>query len=268
MSKGIKIGKKSYVLRKRFFVNIFVLLLLVSPLLVGMNSDRVVVGETIEVVELNTAVEDVVETLYLTKGQELFNKIVEEVHPEIVSYSSVFLENANKEYWQEVYENTDLDPEYIAGILMAIAQVETGQGYQDDEKPSSNNTGNGWGLLQIEYLGKPIRSSLVKSAEGIDVQIKTTRDSNDERLNPEKSIEWATAHFYNLLTFFDYDIEMAIQGYNYGGFALKWLVDDYGADWVNNLDKVTKSIERKINQRKASHGDSLYLQKVLALASI
>lgn len=191
------------------------------------------------------------------------------IHPQILKYEDYILEKINDpqldKLFEEVLGGRTYDKSiFIKDIVLAIMEVETGRGFSDDKNPSNENNGNGWGIFQIEdvsYGRSKTRSSQVDSKN--KNEIIYTINLND-RLDPEKSIDWFIAHFHNLLWKANGDYSKAIQSYNYGIFGLQWLVEDYQEDWYQNLDKICDSIGERTGSMKNTYGDSQYLYKVLA----
>lgn len=191
------------------------------------------------------------------------------IHPQILSYEDYILQKINSPEWHLLFEEVlggwSYDKSvFVKDIVLAIMEVETGRGFSDDEYPSDENSGYGWGLFQIEdisYGKSNSRSSMVdcKNKNEIIYDI----DLND-RLDPEKSIDWFLAHFHNLLWKTNGDYSKAIQSYNYGIFGLQWLIEDYDEYWYQNLDKICQSISIRTGSPMRAHGDSGYLFKVLS----
>lgn len=191
------------------------------------------------------------------------------MHPQILSYEDYILQKINSPEWHLLFEEVlggwSYDKSvFIKDIVLAIMEVETGRGFGDDESPSAENAGYGWGLFQIEdisYGKSGLRSSIVDSKNENEIIYEI---SLEDRLDPEKSIDWFLAHFHNLLWKTDGDYSKAIQSYNYGVFGLQWLIEDYDEAWYQNLDKICQSIAIRTGSPMRAHGDSGYLFKVLS----
>ena len=110
-----------------------------------------------------------------------------------------------------------------------------------------------WGLAQIQGFNRgsvEVRTATpyINGQPGTPVEIRLTWDSNDERLNPDKAIQWGAAYLSQKMHECDGDIFLTLQSYNMGsprvitqippGSGLtKSLKDHYGDTWYLELAK-------------------------------
>ena len=143
--------------------------------------------------------------------------------------------------WCEAY---GVDKALFVAIVTRESSGKADAGYPN---------GQAWGLAQIQGSNKgsvEVRTATpyINGQPGTPVEIRLTWDSNDERLNPNKAIQWGAAYFSQKMHECDGDIFLALQSYNMGspkvitqippGSGLKEsLKDHYGDTWYLELAK-------------------------------
>jgi len=143
--------------------------------------------------------------------------------------------------WCEAY---GVDKALFVAMVTRESSGKADAGYPD---------GQAWGLAQIQGSNKgsvEVRTATpyINGQPGTPVEIRLTWDSNDERLNPNKAIQWGAAYLSQKMHECDGDIFLALQSYNMGspkvitqippGSGLKEsLKDHYGDTWYLELAK-------------------------------
>lgn len=143
--------------------------------------------------------------------------------------------------WCEAY---GVDKALFVAIVTRESSGKADAGYPN---------GQAWGLAQIQGSNKgsvEVRTATpyINGQPGTPVEIRLTWDSNDERLNPDKAIQWGAAYFSQKMHECDGDIFLALQSYNMGSPKVitqippgsdltKSLKDHYGDTWYLELAK-------------------------------
>lgn len=153
--------------------------------------------------------------------------------PGIQNYAGIF-KSAGQKY--------GVEPE----IMQAIAMQESGgnpkAGYPN--QPA-------WGLMQIE-------NTLASEFSSFGRQYAGQSFSLQDRIDPAKSIPFATKRFSDDLKHYGNDYLKAIQAYNFSKYSLDMLIKRFGGDWRSHRKEMGS-----INGVGGSYGDPQYIEHVM-----
>lgn len=140
-----------------------------------------------------------------------------------------------------------VDPNLLAAICM---QESSGRNlsYRDDgsEYPA-------WGIMQIEY-------SLEKAFAKFGLDNTGVAWTLQDRLDPEKSIQFAAYLISDSLFKYDCDYMKMIQSYNFGQTVLNRIIAAKGDAW---MDERKNAAEYADNWAYKTYGDAQYIEHVL-----
>lgn len=141
-----------------------------------------------------------------------------------------------------------VDPNLLASICQQESSGINWSHWDDGEEMPA------WGIMQIEY-------SHQKSFA--EFGLKTTGEewTLEDRLDPEKSIAYASKLISDMLIHYDCDYLKMIQGYNFGQTVLDRIIAATGDEWMSERENAA---EYATNWNYPTYGDKLYIERVLA----
>ncbi len=160
------------------------------------------------------------------------------------------LNSAVKSYYELFKQAGDqygVDPNLLAAICM---QESSGRNlsYRDDgtEYPA-------WGIMQIEYSLENTFANFGKETSGVAWTLQ-------DRLNQEKSVQFAAYLISQSLINYDCDYLKMIQAYNFGETVLNRIIEAKGNDW---LSERIHAASYATNWPYETYGDAQYIEHVL-----
>ncbi len=211
-----------------------------------------------EVNDLNISHDDSKNDIYFFDNQkgDVYNNLISyDLYYEDRTYTDKFIETKDNYFnvIKSISEEYGIDPK----IMLAIATQESGEHRVDTNTPAL-------GLMQIElsvWDGENVTAFNYKNNKE-----ETFKITKEKLKDLEFNIRVACMIFQNCLKNSNYNLEVAIQMYNYGyGNILKTFKMYYGStdidldDVLNNYDDGWLDYREKINV-----GDKLYLEHVLS----
>ncbi len=137
-------------------------------------------------------------------------------------------------------------------ILAAICQQESsGINWSHREDGSEMPA---WGIMQIEKSNEKAFAKFGLETTGEEWTL-------EDRLDPEKSIAFASMLIAELLAAYDCDYVKMLQGYNFGQPVLDKIIEATGEEWMAERENAVDYVE---NWPYESYGDKLYVERVMA----
>lgn len=151
------------------------------------------------------------------------------------------------ELFKQAGDQYGVDPNLIAAICM---QESSGRNlsYRDDgsEYPA-------WGIMQIEY-------SLENAFADFGERTTGVRWTLQDRLDEEKSVQFAAYLISQSLVHYDCDYMKMLQAYNFGQTVLDRIIDAKGDGW---LYERANAAAYASNWGYSTYGDANYIEHVL-----
>lgn len=144
-------------------------------------------------------------------------------------------------------ERFGVNPNLLAAVCM---QESSGHNYSYREDGTSYPA---WGIMQIEY-------TLEKNFADFGIMVSGVPYTLQDRLNQEKSVNFAAYTLSRSLIKYDLDYLKAIQSYNFSTTVLDRIITASGDNWLSERVNAAKYAD---NWTSPSYGDPKYIEHVL-----
>ncbi|MDD6484921.1 MAG: stalk domain-containing protein [Clostridiales bacterium] len=151
------------------------------------------------------------------------------------------------DYFKAAGDQYGVDPNLLAAVCM---QESSGRNLSYREDGSSYPA---WGIMQIEYTMNESFGKFGYDTTGVYW-------TPEDRLDPQKSINYAAHLISGYLIKYDCDYLKMLTAYNYGSTVLDRIVAAKGDDW---LSERVNSVNYVTNWPYSTYGDAQYVEHVL-----
>ena len=150
-------------------------------------------------------------------------------------------------YFQTAGDQYGVDPNLLAAVCM---QESSGRNlsYRDD-----GTSYPAWGIMQIEYTLEKSFAKFGYDTTGVEWTL-------EDRLDPEKSINFAAHLISGFLIKYDCDYLKMLSAYNFGETVLDRILAAKGDDWFSER---ANAVNYVTGWPYKSYGDSQYVEHVL-----
>lgn len=151
------------------------------------------------------------------------------------------------EYFQVAGEQYGVDPNLLAAVCM---QESSGRNLSYKSDGSSYPA---WGIMQIEYTLEKAFAKFGYDTTGVSWTL-------EDRLDPEKSINFAAHLISGFLIKYDCDYLKMLSAYNFGETVLDKIIAAKGDDWFFERANAANYVS---NWPYKTYGDAQYVEHVL-----